>query len=107
MAVLGERDIRVLKTVVAQYIVTGEPVGSRLVAKISGLGLSPASIRNMMLELEERGYLQQPHTSAGRIPTPRGFRYYVDHILPISELGPAMQQQIQEAFSPPASEPQE
>ena len=107
MEVLGERDIRVLKTVVAQYIITGEPVGSRLVAKISGLNLSPASIRTVMLELEERGYLHQPHTSAGRIPSPKGFRYYVDHVLPIHELGPALQQAIQEAFSPPASEPQE
>jgi heat-inducible transcriptional repressor len=107
MKVLGDRDVQVLKTVVAQYIVTGEPVGSRTVAKISGLRLSPASIRNLMLDLEERGYLQQPHTSAGRIPTPKGFRYYVDHILPIDELGPNMQQAIQEAFSPPATEPQE
>jgi heat-inducible transcriptional repressor len=107
MEVLGERDVRVLKTVVAQYIVTGEPVGSRLVAKVSGLGLSPASIRNVMLDLEERGYLQQPHTSAGRIPTPQGFRYYVDHVLPISELGPAMRQQIHEAFAPPAGDPLE
>jgi len=107
MKVLGDRDVQVLKTVVAQYIVTGEPVGSRTVAKISGLRLSPASIRNLMLDLEERGYLQQPHTSAGRIPTPKGFRYYVDHILPIHELGPTMQQAIQEAFSPPAAEPQE
>jgi heat-inducible transcriptional repressor len=107
MEVLGERDVRVLKTVVAQYIIAGEPVGSRLVAKLSGLNLSPASIRTVMLELEERGYLHQPHTSAGRIPTPKGFRYYVDHILSVHELGPAMQQAIQEAFSPPASEPQE
>jgi heat-inducible transcriptional repressor len=72
MEVLGERDVRVLKTVVAQYIVAGEPVGSRMVAKISGLSLSSASIRNVMLELEERGFLQQPHTSAGRMPTPKG-----------------------------------
>ena len=71
MEVLGERDTWVLKTVVAQYIVTGEPVGSRTVAKTSGLNLSPATIRNLMLDLEERGYLRQPHTSAGRIPTPR------------------------------------
>lgn len=107
MELLGERDTWVLKTVVAQYIVTGEPVGSRTVAKISGLNLSPASIRNLMLDLEERGYLQQPHTSAGRLPTPKAFRYYVDHILPIRELGHSVQQLIQEAFSPPASEPQE
>jgi heat-inducible transcriptional repressor len=107
MEQLGERDIVVLKTVVARYIATGEPVGSRTVAKISDLNLSPASIRNLMLDLEERGYLYQPHTSAGRIPTPKGFRYYVDRVLPVQELGRAMQQQIQEAFSPPAYEPQE
>ena len=102
MELLGERDTWVLKTVVAQYIITGEPVGSRTVAKISGLNLSSASIRNLMMDLEERGYLQQPHTSAGQMPTPKGFRYYVDHILPIQELGPSMREQIQEAFSPPA-----
>ena len=62
MELLGERDTWVLKTVVAQYIVTGEPVGSRTVAKTSGLNLSPATIRNLMLDLEERGYLQPaPH----------------------------------------------
>ena len=104
---LGERDTRVLKTVVAQYIVTGEPVGSRLVAKMSGLNLSSASIRNLMMDLEERGFLQQPHTSAGRLPTPKGFRYYVDHILPVQELGGAVREKIQAAFAPPAGEPQE
>jgi heat-inducible transcriptional repressor len=104
---LGERDTRVLKTVVSQYIATGEPVGSRTVAKTSGLNLSAASIRNLMLDLEEQGYLQQPHTSAGRLPTPKGFRYYVDYILPIQDLGPSVQQQIQEAFNPPAAEPQD
>ncbi len=107
MELLGERDTRVLKMVVSQYIATGEPVGSLTVAKTSGLNLSAASIRNLMLDLEEQGYLQQPHTSAGRLPTPKGFRYYVDHILPIQDLGPAVQQQIQEAFSPPAAEPQD
>ncbi len=107
MELLGERDTWVLKTVVVQYIVTGEPVGSRTVAKTSGLNLSPATIRNLMLDLEERGFLHQPHTSAGRTPTPKGFRYYVDHILPVQELGRSMQQLIQEAFSPPAHEPQE
>lgn len=107
MELLGERDTWVLKTVVAQYIVSGEPVGSRTVAKTSGLNLSAATIRNLMLDLEEAGYLHQPHTSAGRIPTPKGFRYYVDHILPVQELGPSMQQQIQEAFASPAHESQD
>jgi heat-inducible transcriptional repressor len=107
MELLGERDTRVLKTVVAQYIISGEPVGSRLVAKMSGLNLSSASIRNLMMDLEERGYLRQPHTSAGRLPTPKGFRYYVDHILPMQELGPSVREKIEAAFSPPASEPQD
>ena len=107
LELLGERETRVLKTVVAQYIVTGEPVGSRLVAKLSGLNLSSASIRNLMMDLEERGFLQQPHTSAGRLPTPQGFRYYVDHILPVQELGSAVREKIQAAFAPPVSEPQD
>ncbi len=104
---LGERDSRVLRTVVVQYIATGEPVGSRVVAKLSGLNLSPASIRNLMTDLEERGFLRQPHTSAGRLPTALGFRYYVDHILPAVELGPRMQKQIKNALALPEVEPQE
>ncbi len=78
--VLTERETAVLKTVLVHYIATGEPVGSRTVARYSGLNLSSASIRNIMMDLEEAGYLRQPHTSAGRLPTALGFRYYVDHI---------------------------
>jgi heat-inducible transcriptional repressor len=77
------------------------------VAKYCGLNLSPATIRNLMLELEEQGYLSQPHTSAGRVPTPLGFRYYVDRILPIQGLGAGVQRQIEEAFTPSAADPQE
>ncbi len=106
MQLLGHRYTQILKTVVAQYIATGEPVGSRLVAKVSGLNLSPASIRNLMVDLEDWGYLRQPHTSAGRIPTALGFRYYVDQILPIPELGASTRKQIKAAFSRP-TEPQE
>jgi len=104
---LTERETLVFKTVLVHYIQTGEPVGSRTVAKYSGLNLSPATIRNLMLDLEERGYLRQPHTSAGRVPTPLGFRYYVDRILPIQELGAGVQRQIEEAFTPSAVDPQE
>lgn len=107
MELLGDRYTRVLRAVVAQYIATGEPVGSRTVAKFSGLDLSPASIRNLMLDLEERGFLRQPHTSAGRLPTALGFRYYVDRILPIQELGLSTRKKIKEAFWRPAAEPQE
>lgn len=106
MQLLGDRHTQILKTLVAQYIATGEPVGSRLVAKVSGLNLSPASIRNLMVDLEDWGYLRQPHTSAGRIPTALGFRYYVDQILPIPELGASTRKQIKAAFSRP-NEPQE
>jgi heat-inducible transcriptional repressor len=88
-------------------VASGEPAGSRTVAKISGLNLSPATIRNLMMDLEDRGFVTQPHTSAGRIPTPKGFRYYVDHIMPIQELGPSTQQKIQDAFSPSGAEPTE
>lgn len=104
---LTERETVILRTVLSQYILTGEPVGSRTVAKLSGLSLSPASIRNLMLDLEERGYLLQPHTSAGRVPTALGFRYYVDHILPVQELGVAARQQITQVFTPEAEEPGE
>lgn len=105
--ILTEREIAVLKTVLVQYIATGEPVGSRTVAKYSGLNLSSASIRNIMMDLEEAGYLKQPHTSAGRLPTALGFRYYVDHILPVQELTLDDRRQLEEAFSPAATEPQE
>ncbi len=104
---LTERETAILRTVLTRYIHTGEAVGSRTVAKFSGLNLSPATIRTLMLELEERGYLRQPHTSAGRVPTPLGFRYYVDRILPIQGLGSGIQRQIEEAFTPSAGDPQE
>jgi|UniRef100_A0A7C5EP96 heat-inducible transcriptional repressor len=107
LELLTERETLVLKTVLEQYIQTGEPVGSRTVSKYCGLHLSPASIRNLMQDLEERGYLKQPHTSAGRVPTPLGFRYYVDRILPVKELEAGLQRQIDEAFTPWAAEPQE
>ena len=106
MGLLEERENRVLRTVVAQYIATGEPVGSRLVAKASGLNLSAATIRNVMMDLEERGYLGQPHTSAGRIPTALGFRYYVDYILPIHTLGSAVQREIRRGMASMGEGPQ-
>jgi len=75
---LGERPRQVLQAVIFEYIVTAEPVGSRQVAKKYALGLSPATIRNTMSDLEEMGYLTQPHTSAGRVPTDKAYRFYVD-----------------------------
>ncbi len=78
---LSERNCRILRSVVQTYIDRAEPVGSRTVAKRSGLGLSPATIRNVMADLEEIGLLYQPHTSAGRVPTEAGLRYFVDYLL--------------------------
>lgn len=77
---LSERQAAVLETVINQYIRTAEPVGSKIIAEEYDLGVSPATIRNEMAALEEMGYLVQPHTSAGRIPTDKGYRYYVDSL---------------------------
>ncbi|MBI5269455.1 MAG: heat-inducible transcriptional repressor HrcA [Burkholderiales bacterium] len=78
---LDERARSLLKTLVERYIADGQPVGSRTLSKASGLELSPATIRNVMADLEEMGLIVSPHTSAGRIPTPRGYRLFVDTML--------------------------
>ncbi len=75
---LDERKRRILEAIIDDYINTGEPVGSRTIAKKYIFGISSATIRNEMSDLEEMGYLEQPHTSAGRIPSDKGYRYYVD-----------------------------
>src|SRR5215213_1276029 len=85
--VLNERAQVLLKTLIERYIVEGQPVGSRSLSKYSGLELSPASIRNVMADLEDLGFIASPHTSAGRIPTARGYRFFVDTLLPIKPLG--------------------
>ena len=78
---LSARDLRVLEAIIRAYIARAEPVGSQAVARESGLGVSAATIRNAMGELETKGYLYHPHTSAGRIPTDRAYRVYVDHLM--------------------------
>ena len=78
---LSERELRVLEAVVQTYIETAEPAGSQTIARRFGLGVSPATIRNTMSELEDKGYLFHPHTSAGRIPTDRAYRVYVNEIM--------------------------
>src|SRR4051812_10645411 len=81
---LSERELRVLEAVVQTYIETAEPTGSQTIARKFGLGVSPATIRSTMSELEDKGYLFHPHTSAGRIPTDRAYRVYVDAIMRLS-----------------------
>ncbi|WP_274363233.1 heat-inducible transcriptional repressor HrcA [Paenibacillus thermotolerans] len=78
---LSERQKMILTAIVDDYIRSAEPVGSRSISKRGDVGFSPATIRNEMSDLEELGYLEQPHTSAGRIPSHKGYRYYVDHLI--------------------------
>src|SRR6266487_595375 len=78
---INARAGRVLATLVREYIDSGEPVASSLLVTAAGLGVSSATVRNILARLEEEGYVQQPHTSAGRIPTDRGYRFYVDLLL--------------------------
>ena len=78
---LDERKEKILKAIIQTYLETGEPVGSRTISKYSDLNLSSATIRNEMSDLEEMGYIVQPHTSAGRIPSDKGYRFYVDQII--------------------------
>jgi heat-inducible transcriptional repressor len=83
---LTARSRRILYAVLAEYISTGEPVGSRKLARRYGINLSPASIRNVLADLEDAGYLAQPHTSAGRVPTDMGFRVFVDALVQMREV---------------------
>lgn len=83
---LDERKLRILKTIIDDYILTALPVGSRTISKRSDIGLSSATIRNEMSDLEEMGYLDQPHTSAGRIPSDKAYRLYVNHLMKRSGL---------------------
>lgn len=78
---LDERKVTILKAIIKTYLETGEPVGSRTISKYTDLKLSSATIRNEMSDLEEMGYILQPHTSAGRIPSDKGYRFYVDQIM--------------------------
>ncbi|WP_281888310.1 heat-inducible transcriptional repressor HrcA [Paenibacillus sp. YYML68] len=79
---LTERQRQILSAIVDGYIRSAEPIGSRSISKHGNVGYSPATIRNEMSDLEELGFLEQPHTSAGRIPSHKGYRYYVDHLMP-------------------------
>lgn len=82
---MNERKMKILKAVIQNYLDTGEPVGSRTISKYTDLQLSPATIRNEMSDLEEMGYIIQPHTSAGRIPSDAGYRLYVDDMMKAKE----------------------
>ncbi len=95
---IDDRKNKVLQAIIEDYVATAEPVGSRTIARKYNLGVSPATIRNEMSDLEEMGYLEQPHTSAGRIPSDRGYRYYVDCLMPERPINPAEQEAIRRTF---------
>jgi heat-inducible transcriptional repressor len=93
---LSERERRVLEAVIQSYVETAEPAGSRTISRRFGLGVSPATIRNTMSELEEKGYLYHPHTSAGRVPTDMAYRLYVDSLMGPATLSPKEAERLAE-----------
>ncbi len=106
---LSERAQHLLKVLVERYIREGEPVGSRTLARESGLDISAATVRNVMADLEEMGLVRSPHTSAGRVPTVRGYRFFIDSLLKVEPLAPGqvrrLQAEIEEAAA--GSDPHE
>ena len=97
---LDRRARILLKTLIEHYIVDGQPVGSRALSRFSGLELSPATIRNVMSDLEELGYIASPHTSAGRVPTPRGYRFFVDSLLTVRPMARDQIQEVEQHLHP-------
>ncbi len=96
---LNEREQRILQAVVQLYVTSAEPAGSRALVKRYGLDVSPATVRNVMADLEERGYLTQIHTSSGRVPTDKGYRYYVDYLMRVQELTKVERRRIEEELA--------
>ena len=97
---LSERAQSLLKILVERYIAEGQPVGSRALSRFSTLELSPATIRNVMADLEEMGFVASPHTSAGRVPTPKGYRLFVDTLLTVRPLEDEERQQLADQLAP-------
>lgn len=102
---LDARARQLLRTLISQYVVDGQPVGSRTLAKSSGLDVSPATIRNVMADLEELGLVAAPHTSAGRIPTVQGYRVFVDSLLEVRPLGEPQVDQMRRELPADATTP--
>lgn len=102
---LDDRARLLFKTLVERYITDGQPVGSRALSRLSGLELSPATIRNVMADLEEAGFIASPHTSAGRIPTTKGYRLFVDNLLTVRPLEKQQINSLEGMFQP--SQPQQ
>ena len=97
---LDKRAQILLKTLIERYIAEGQPIGSRTLSKYSGLDLSPATIRNVMSDLEDMGLIASPHTSAGRLPTPLGYRFFVDTLLIVKQLDTGELHQLETELHP-------
>ena len=97
---LNERSRRILEAIVEDYIDSAEPVGSRSVTRRHQMGLSPATVRNVMADLEEMGYIVSPHTSAGRVPTDKGYRFYVDSLLQVRPLSSPERENLERYYRP-------
>ena len=98
MSKLNERKQNILQAIIQDYLATAEPVGSRYISRRYKLGVSPATIRNEMADLEEEGYIKQPYTSAGRIPSDKGYRYYVDNLMKTKHLTQREESLIKNAY---------
>ncbi|MFZ7121044.1 MAG: heat-inducible transcriptional repressor HrcA [Eubacteriaceae bacterium] len=98
MSDIKERKLKILNAIIKDYIMTAEPIGSRTIAKKYNLGISAATIRNEMSDLEDMGFLMQPHTSAGRIPSEKAYRLYVDQLMEIRKLDALIEQSIKENY---------
>jgi heat-inducible transcriptional repressor len=99
-SMLDKRAQILLKTLIERYIAEGQPIGSRTLSKYSGLDLSPATIRNVMADLEEMGLIASPHTSAGRVPTPLGYRFFVDTLLVVKPIESSELHQLEDQLHP-------
>jgi len=96
---LSERSRQILEAIVEDYIVTAEPIGSRTITRRHGLSLSPATVRNVMADLEEMGFLVSPHTSAGRVPTDKAYRFYVDSLVGVNRIAREEREEIRKSCS--------
>ena len=103
-AVVEKRKRDLLQWVIHYYIKSSKPVSSSVIAQQSGIELSSATIRNVLQELEDEGYLRQPHSSAGREPTDKGYRFYVDYLIDIQRLASSEKEKIEREYSHRVSE---
>ena len=103
---MTERKEKILAAVVEKYIQTGEPIGSKALVDSLGLSVSSATVRNEMADLSDMGYLEQPHTSAGRIPSNQGYRYYVEHLMTTCDMSPNEKSIISSKLRESSGEPQ-